>query len=275
MNNLIIGKEFTTELEEQESLYWSEYYVCCGKQIASKLGTKVNVVNGTICCAAANSDTLAFNRAIGIGLKYEITLEQVENIKSYYETAGVRRFFLQVSPFAETYMNKTILKESGFEYYNNWMKFYKKLEKKLPENKSEIKIHEINFNETDNFENILKCAFEFENGLEKLFTQSYGRPGWKHYLAEKEGTAIGAASLFFCGKYASLAIAGTIPEARGNGVQAKLITRRINDAIEAGCEYIIVETAEDTDTKPSASSRNMKRFGFETAYLRSNYIFTF
>ena len=40
-----------------------------------------------------------------------------------------------------------------------------------------------------------------------------------------------------------------------------------------GCKYIVVETVEDKPDKPSASNRNMKRFGFELTYLRQNYIY--
>ncbi len=55
--------------------------------------------------------------------------------------------------------------------------------------------------------------------------------------------------------------------------QAALVTWRLNESLINGCDYVVVETAEDKMDKPSASNRNMKRFGFEMAYVRPNYIF--
>lgn len=81
--------------------------------------------------------------------------------------------------------------------------------------------------------------------------------------------------MFTFGKYSSLAIAGTLPDERGKGVQSVLIRKRLNDAIDLGCEYMVVETAQDLPSKPSASNKNMRRFGFELAYHRPNYIFNF
>jgi len=47
----------------------------------------------------------------------------------------------------------------------------------------------------------------------------------------------------------------------------------MNDALTAGCKYVVEETAEDKPDKPSASNRNMYRFGFKLAYTRPNYIY--
>jgi hypothetical protein len=44
-------------------------------------------------------------------------------------------------------------------------------------------------------------------------------------------------------------------------------------ATKLGCSLIVVETAEQTKDKPAPSFCNMRRFGFEVAYARPNYIF--
>ncbi len=52
-----------------------------------------------------------------------------------------------------------------------------------------------------------------------------------------------------------------------------MLARRIRDAAEAGCEMLVVETAEDRPDKPAPSYRNQLRFGFQVAYVRPNYIY--
>lgn len=270
-----MDKLFIREIERQEARYWSEYYLACTDEIKSELGIYYDMIAGAACCAAAKVDVLGFNRVMGLGISKPIREDQLKKIIELYKNEGAERFFVQVSPVAQVENYKEVLKNSGFEHYNNWSKFYKKLDEKLPIPENNLSVEEISFDETEMFNDIMKDAFEFEKGLEKLLTQTIERDGWKHYLAKENDTAIGAASVFLNGKYASLAISGTKQNARGKGAQTSLITQRINDAYNAGCEYIIVETAEDKPDKPSVSNRNIKRFGFEQAYLRPNFIYKF
>lgn len=275
MEKTTLSTEFIKDIENQESLYWSEYYLCCTKRIQGSLSASMNIVEGAVCCAMPVTDTLAFNRVIGIGMDYPINNDQLEEIKKFYKQVGAKRFMIQVSPIAQPNNFDEILKENGFVHHNNWAKLYKEIDAKLPEQQTQIKIESLELRSIDEFDEVIHESFLFEEGAHKLISQTYKRPGWKHYLAREEGKPVAAASLFMCGKYASLAIAGTIPNARGKGVQSALITKRINDAVDAGCEYIVVETSEDKQEKPSSSFRNMQRFGFELAYLRPNYVYQF
>lgn len=75
------------------------------------------------------------------------------------------------------------------------------------------------------------------------------------------------------GKIAWCGLAGTLPEARGKGVHGLLLSERIRDAADAGCQWVVCDTMEETPERPNPSFRNMRRAGFETAYLRTNYVF--
>ena len=76
------------------------------------------------------------------------------------------------------------------------------------------------------------------------------------------------------GTHIAFAYAAVLPEARGKGIQAALIATRIRAARESGCTWISMETAEETLEKPSYSFRNARKMGFETMYLRPNYLGT-
>jgi GNAT superfamily N-acetyltransferase len=94
-------------------------------------------------------------------------------------------------------------------------------------------------------------------------------------MAYDGGKAVSTGALFVSGEAAWLDFATTLPEYRGRGAQAALLARRIVDAAELGCRYLVVETAEDTPQRGAPSHRNMLRFGFQEAYARPNYIHTF
>jgi GNAT superfamily N-acetyltransferase len=66
------------------------------------------------------------------------------------------------------------------------------------------------------------------------------------------------------GSLAQLAGAGTIPKARGRGVQKALLYRRLADARRAGCTLAVVTTAPGT-----RSQENVMRRGFELLYTRA------
>jgi len=61
-----------------------------------------------------------------------------------------------------------------------------------------------------------------------------------------------------------LASALTRPESRGRGLQSALISRRVADAVAAGCDLVL-----STAVPESQSEGNLRRLGFEVAYRQT------
>jgi GNAT superfamily N-acetyltransferase len=61
--------------------------------------------------------------------------------------------------------------------------------------------------------------------------------------------------------------ASTLPEHRGKGGQGALFAARIERALEEGCTTLVTETGELREGSPSASYRNILRYGFEERYV--------
>ena len=86
------------------------------------------------------------------------------------------------------------------------------------------------------------------------------------WLAEIDGTPVGAAAFALHDGVALLAGASTIPAWRGRGVQAALLAARLRSAAEQGAELAMMVTEPG-----SASQRNSERVGFRVAYTRTKW----
>ncbi len=120
----------------------------------------------------------------------------------------------------------------------------------------------------DLFAGVLNRGWELaeDHGRGRLYAAVIGLPDWTHYVAYLEGTAAAAAVLYRHHGVAVCVIAATIPAFRGRGLQTALITRRLDDAVAAGCDLATVETVAD-----NASPRNIGRAGFMVLHRRRIY----
>ena len=99
--------------------------------------------------------------------------------------------------------------------------------------------------------------------------------GWRHYLAWDGDEPVGAGALFvgLVGSTTAghLVDGVTLSPWRRRGVQAAVIRKRISDARRLGCTVLASETAPPLPRMPLVSFRNLRRQGFELAYLRDSW----
>lgn len=93
---------------------------------------------------------------------------------------------------------------------------------------------------------------------------TFTRPDYRTYIALVDGQPAGFAQLHLADGVGSLALAGTLPQFRGRGVQTALIHRRIDEAAEAGCDLMAAQTGNGT-----VSQWNMERAGLRIAYTKA------
>lgn len=266
--------QFVREMERQEAAYLSDYYRGLPGELADSYGASYCEFGGGGAAITAKMDLLAFNRVVGLGLEAPVAEALIEEIIRVYRSAGASRFFIQLSRIGERAGVIPLLDAKGFHHYNNWVKLYRPV-RPVPQVETDLQIEEIGVRQKDAFAEILVKSFGWPEALKPLLSHPVGRPGWKHYLAFEDLKPVASAALFIRGGYASMAFAATLPDYRGRGAQSALIARRLHDAADAGCRWALVETAEEKADKPVASFRNMRRFGFEVAYLRPNYLLKF
>jgi GNAT superfamily N-acetyltransferase len=267
-----LSAELLHELEAIEIEAWGDWFRAASPSTASMCGLSMRPVAGGI-LGAASADVLALNRVIGFGHGVEATRSDVDAIVDAYVANGASRFFVQVGPTARPVGVESFLTDRGFRHYNNWIKLYRD-DSPPPEARTELKIREVGPDEALRFGKISSGCFEWPEETARWVADTAGRPGWRHYMAYDGNDAAATGAFFIAGSSGWLDFAATLPGHRGRGAQSALLERRIRDATAAGCRTLVVETAEQTETRSSPSWRNTLAFGFREAYVRPNYILT-
>jgi hypothetical protein len=110
-----------------------------------------------------------------------------------------------------------------------------------------------------------------ENPEIRPMIRSLGRisqmnPLMTHFLVEREGVPIAAASLAIYDGVALLAGASTIPAGRRLGAQNVVLGARLAEAHRRGCDLAMI-----VGTPGGTSQRNAERRGFRVAYSRTKW----
>jgi hypothetical protein len=219
-------------------------------------------------------DILAFNRVIAVGVGEPADDTRLDGIVETFREGGIPRFFFQLAPQAGPQDLAERLAARGFELYNNWVKLYRTVDNP-PKIETDLRIEQIGREQAELFANVLCHAFEWPAKLRPMIGSLVGEPGWVHYLAFDGDRPAATAAMYVREEWCWIDFASTAVEYRGRRAQSALIARRLRDAAELGCRHVIVETAEDRPDKPAISCRNVQRLGFQIAYLRPNWLYTF
>ena len=235
-------------------------------------GVRIERIGGAVALRAVRSDNLALNRTLAHGFDEPLTEARVAQIVEGYARHGIQRFLLQWCPLAEPPDADCLLQASGFQPRTRMARMFRPAEA-VPLPATSYELRQVVPAEREVFGTFLAAAHEGPAALAPGFSSTIGCPGWRHYFAVSDDRPVSGAALYTRGGVAWCGLAGTLPEARGRGAHGLLLAARIRDAAQAGCRWVVCDTMEDTATHPNPSFRNMRRAGFETAYLRTNYLF--
>jgi GNAT superfamily N-acetyltransferase len=268
--NASLSADLLRQFDLVEARSWSTYYGAASAGVARDLGVAHEWIDGAVATALSEIDVLAYNRVIGLGLERPVSPSTVDQVIAFYRDHRVSRCFVQTHPDADPSVSP-LLASRGFQHHNNWVKLYRSITSP-PRGDTPLRVDEIGPEHAAAFASIIRRSFEHPDMLEPFLAGAVGQPGYRAYLAFDGDDAIAAASLFTDGEVAQLAFAGTLPDRRGRGAQGALIARRLADAHDAGCAWMISETAEDRVDHRVQSFRNLIQLGFNVAYSRPNYI---
>jgi len=275
--NVVSPKTLTREqvvaAERVERADWRDAYCSVGPELADAFGMRFERIGGADLLILTSVDMLMFNRVSGLGVETPATEAQLDEAIGRFRAAGVPRFFIDVSPAARPILLTDWIAGRGYAIHNNWVKLTREIEP-VPAAFTTARIAEIGREHAHDYGRIVQIVFGLPDTMAEWASGHVGRPGRRHFMAYERDKPVGTAGLYVEGEWGEFGYAAVLPEARGRGIQAALIARRIRAARESGCRWLSMETAEETLEKPSYSLRNAKRMGFEVAYLRPNYLGT-
>ena len=235
------------------------------------LGLSAVRSGGAVLLIAPSLPVVLFNRVIGLGLRERATEATVEEILTCYRAAGSATFAVQLSPLAAPSDLPPWLHARGLPLYDNWAKVYRAATPDVVV-RTDLRIERIDRAHAAAFAEVSCTAFGMPAVMQPWLTAGVGQPGWAHYLAFDGEMPVAGGALFVKDEVGWLGIASTLPAHRRRGAQGALMARRIRDAAELGCRWVVTETGEDAPAHPNPSYHNMLRTGFVLAYQRPNYI---
>ena len=233
------------------------------------LGLQLTETGGALLSIVSNLpvSAIVINRALGSESIDRPTLQQIVNT---YRAVGAQRYFVQLTPEAQTADTLVSLQELGLERSRGWQKFVRD-RAPAPAIKSDLQIREIGPEHGQDFARIACAAFDLGDAAIPWLSNLPGRPNWHFFMSFDGEKPAGVGGLFVHNKIAWMDFGATAPEFRRRGGQSAVLSARIAKALALGCERMYTCTGVAVPGDPQHSYSNILRAGFRTDYVRDNF----
>lgn len=259
-------------LESVETEAWADLHRAAPPPLAVAEGIHPpHWVGSALAAVYRRTDVLALNRVIGLGSGAAARADRLDGLLRLYHHAGVRRFFVQLAPHARPADLPAALASRGFRRHNRWVKLHRGAGE-APPVAGRFTIERLPRDKAGLFGELFAPELDWPRAAAAWLAATVGRPRWHHYAAFDGPEVVAAGALYLSGDAAWLGFAATHPAHRRRGAQTALLARRIEAATAAGARTLVIETGEDLPDRPAPSYRNVRRAGFEVAYLRDNWL---
>ena len=254
------------ELIERDA--WADMYAAAPAAVRSELGIQHRSVDSGILLACRGIDHIQFNRLAAFGLSHPPNPEGFDTAIGEFAQVGLKNWIVHVPP--EAAMLRDLCIARGLQPHSrSWAKFHRGPSPVIAQ--TQLSIREARRDEADQFGNVAAQAFGLPAIVGRWLAALVGRPQWHCFLAFDGQVSAAAGALFTDGASAWLGIGGTLPAQRRSGAQSALLAARIQKAAELGCTRLTTETGVPHPGEKGPSYDNIRRAGFETAYVRANY----
>ena len=203
-----------------------------------------------------------WNRIHLCGTEPGLSPDGLSRLSEQFSDAGVRRFFVWLSPGPEIGTIRAWLSAAGFSRVSRTR--YPTLHRASLEPAqfdSELEIREVHPRE------IAQAREQLGDTMWREYELSAGKAGFFHFMAFDAGRPVAIAGLSVFEGLGYLNSAATAESDRRRGAQQALIASRIEKARTVGCSALAVETL----TMLESSLRNLRRAGFQDVFEKEVY----
>lgn len=265
----VLNSELADTLEQSEIDALHSRLTAIQQIEGNPMGVEVKRFGQATAFSASNIPGPAFNTVKGLKTGDEPYIEQ---IVAFYEQKKIPARF-ELTPAAASSELLTSLSEAGYYHQDFHTTLYMPLSKIKYEtsNKPKLNIRKLEKDEFNIFADIYVKGFGMPDFLKSGVAQNnevlYDNEHWTFYLATYDNEPAGIGVLFMKGSIATLAAAATNPYFRNKGIQSALIKKRIWEAIDKECTFIVGQAKFG-----SVSQNNMERAGMQVAYTKAIWI---
>jgi len=259
------------DLDAIEAAAYRDLFAAAPVDLAASLRLATRDIAGATLLMAPGLPTPMFNRVIGLGNAQPASESDLDAIAGAYRDAGIRSWWIQLSPGAQPDPLADRLVARGFTAPERkaWVKVLR--DAALPAAvETGLDVRPVRNGEEQLFAETLCAAFEMPAALAPWYAQLANRPSWRAVAAFDQENMVGCGLLHIQGMDAWLGAGGVRPEARGHHAHRAMMALRIRLAIDAGCTRLATETGEPVSGQPNPSLRNMDACGFKRIFSRLN-----
>ena len=259
--------------DDIEASAFTDLFAAAPAGLKEQLGLRIRHVGYSTVLLAPRMPTAMFNRAMGLGMRRPAQMRDVREIMAIFHEAKSTTWWLHWNPHAAPTDFPAKLPALGFTQppRKSWAKVLRG-PTVPPSIRTDLRIETVtDASQAEQAAQAVTRSFEMPPFMAQWFRELHGRPRWRMYTVNEGSQVVGGGCLYIDGDTAWLGMGSVLPSHRRRGGQGALMTRRISDAIEAGCTHIATETGEAIAGEPNPSLANMRRCGFETVASRLNF----
>ncbi|MEM6701814.1 MAG: hypothetical protein AAF690_03870 [Acidobacteriota bacterium] len=263
-------------LEQIEALSASSQHRCAPAAFARSMGLFEAARGSARLVLTRKSSNLLYNRLIAVGQRSPASASALDWALGHCLEQRAQGLAVAVTPRSRPQRLGLWLEKRGFERGFPGAKLWRD-DRRLPRQtgSAEIRVRRVRGAESGHWVDVVARVWRAFGTRRAWFEARAQAEGWRHYVASIDGVDVGAGALFV-GNVGDLCVGHlvdgvTLPEARRRGVQSAIIRRRIQEGRQSGCQLFCSETAPPLPRMPLVSYRNLKRQGFELAYLRDSW----
>ncbi|OAB44779.1 GNAT family N-acetyltransferase [Paenibacillus glacialis] len=262
----IPSKQLIKEIEISEVNYMYDRMLAIQSRMNNPEGIEVKQFGNSIALYSKTMPWATFNTVKGIT---SADIEFIDPIIEFYRTRDRKaQFEIIPSLIDQNYLKN--LSDRGFYQSGFHSSLY--IEPRVFKNdySKNIRIQELKEDQFIQYA-IIHCRGTglSDDGIPYVAENNkvlYNRPGWKFFIAYMNGTPAAVGVMHMKDGIASLTFAATLPEFRNQGLQQRLIEKRIEESLQNNCKLVVGQCAF-----LSQSHRNMERIGMKIGYIRTSW----
>jgi hypothetical protein len=265
-------------IEKLERATFLELFAALPAAYAATHEAKVIDRGSTAFFAMRGLPGFEFNKVLGLGIEEPVSEKQLDEAVDWLRSNCNPLSSLQIASGASPLSLQDWLARRRLEPHGNGWAVFRRGPTELTVEPAAmaLTVREVSVADAVSFGAVVQGAFGLPSDFAVWSSAMATRPAIRAYLAYDRMKPVAAGLLCIKDRWGWLGLDGTLPDFRRRGAQTALLARRISDGIAMGLRGFIVETGNPApgDDQKHPSYRNIRRAGFELAYLRTNYRLT-